>query len=257
MARLEAMMRTTISREVVRHTVEVALALALSGVATSAGALDAPTPPRRPQFQTLPLPEAKPAAGDKPPHVETDSAEDCMATLRAAGVAFEPAQAPAGALDGCAIEAPVRLLSVAVGKQSVALKAKPLLGCAFALQFSDYVKNLLAPLGAGTMGASLVAIDTGSGYECRGRNHDNGAKLSAHAKGLALDIAALDFSDGRKVGIDAQPDPQSTAYVKALRTAACGWFTTVLGPGSDPYHASHLHFDIERHGSNGSYRICQ
>ena len=180
-----------------------------------------------------------------------------MANLRAAGVAFEPAEAPAAALDGCTIETPVRLASVTVGIRRVAVNAKPLLACAFALQFSDYVKNLLAPLGAGTMGASLVAIDTGPGYECRGRNHDNGAKLSAHAKGLALDVAAFDFSDGRKIGIDAQPDPQSTAYVKALRTAACGWFTTVLGPGSDPYHASHLHFDIERHGSNGSYRICQ
>jgi len=250
-------MKTMVSRELVRCTVEVALALALSGVVTSVGALDAPSPPRRPQFQTVPIPEAKPAVSAKSQQVEPQSAEDCMANLRAAGVAFESAEAPAAALDGCTIESPVRLAAVTIGIRRVALKAKPLLGCAFALQFSDYVKNLLAPLGAGTMSASLVAIDTGSGYECRGRNHDNGAKLSAHAKGLALDIAAFDFSDGRKVDIDAQPDPQSTAYVKALRTAACGWFTTVLGPGSDPYHASHLHFDIERHGSNGSYRICQ
>ncbi|MBI5012290.1 MAG: extensin family protein [Methylocystis sp.] len=240
MARLKAKARTTISRELVRCTVEVALALALSAVATSVGALDAPSPPRRPEFQNVPLPEAKPAVGDKPPRVEPESAEDCMANLRAASVAFEPAEAPAGALDGCAIEAPVRLVSVTVGIRRVALIAKPLLGCGFALQFSDYVKNLLAPLGAGTLGASLVAIDTGSGYECRGRNRDNEV-----------------FSDGRKIRIDAQSDPQSTAYVKTLRTAACGWFTTVLGPGSDPYHASHLHFDIERHGSNGGYRICQ
>jgi hypothetical protein len=254
MARLKAM--TMISRELVRCTVEVALALALSAVATSAGALDAPSPPRRPQFQNVPLPEAKPAVGDTP-RVETEPAEDCMANMRAAGVAFEPAEAPAGALDGCAIEAPVRLVSVTVGIRRVALIAKPLLACGFALQFSDYVKNLLAPLGAGTVGASLVAIDTGSGYECRGRNHDSGAKLSAHAKGLALDVGAFVFSDGGKIRIDAQSDPQSTAYVKTLRTAACGWFTTVLGPGSDPYHASHLHFDIERHGSNGGYRICQ
>ena len=250
-------MMTTICRELVRCTVEVALALALSGVATSAVALDAPSPPRRPQFQTIPLPEAKPAVGAKPQQVEPQSAEDCMANLRAAGVAFEPAEAPAAALDGCTIETPVRLASVTVGIRRVAVNAKPLLACAFALQFSDYVKNLLAPLGAGTMGASLVAIDTGPGYECRGRNHDNGAKLSAHAKGLALDVGAFVFSDGRKIAVDAQPDAQSTAYVRGLRTAACGWFTTILGPGSDPYHASHLHFDIERHGSNGNYRICQ
>ncbi|WP_246720084.1 extensin family protein [Methylocystis sp. H62] len=247
----------TMSRERVRFTVEVTLALMLSGVATSAGALDAPTPPRRPEFQTGPLPEAKPAVGAQPQQAAPQPAEDCMANLRAAGVAFEPAEAPAGALDGCAVEAPVRILSITVGVRRVVVNAKPLLACPFALQFSDYVKNLLAPLGAGMTGASLVAIDTGPGYECRGRNHDNGAKLSAHAKGLALDVGAFVFSDGRKIAVDVQPDAQSTAYVRGLRTAACGWFTTILGPGSDPYHASHLHFDIERHGSTGGYRICQ
>ena len=180
-----------------------------------------------------------------------------MAKLRATAVDFEQAEAPPGDLDGCAIEAPVRLVAVTVGKRRVELNAKPVLSCAFTLQFSDFVKNLLAPLGSGAVDASLVAIDTGSGYECRGRNHDSKAKLSAHAKGLALDVSAFVFSDGRKIGIDSQADPQSTAYVKALRSAACGWFTTVLGPGADSHHATHLHFDIERHGSNGSYRICQ
>ena len=43
----------------------------------------------------------------------------------------------------------------------------------------------------------------------------------------------------------------------AVRTAACGWFTTVLGPGSDAFHASNMHLDIELHGSSGSYRICE
>ena len=42
-----------------------------------------------------------------------------------------------------------------------------------------------------------------------------------------------------------------------LRTAACGWFTTILGPGSDAAHATHWHLDIERHGSSDRYRICQ
>jgi hypothetical protein len=42
-----------------------------------------------------------------------------------------------------------------------------------------------------------------------------------------------------------------------MRTAACGWFTTVLGPGSDAFHANHMHLDIEKHGPSGSYRICE
>jgi hypothetical protein len=42
-----------------------------------------------------------------------------------------------------------------------------------------------------------------------------------------------------------------------VRTAACGWFTTVLGPGSDSFHSNNMHLDIESHGASGSYRICQ
>ncbi|MFO1123907.1 MAG: extensin family protein [Methylocystis sp.] len=237
----------------------MAFALILSVAATDVVALEIPTPPRRPDSsRKQPVPEAKPPSEGRPPQTTaTESREGCMAALGGASADFEPAQSPAGDLNGCAIDAPVRLAAVTVDKRRVELRAKPLLSCAFALQFSDFVKNLLEPLAGGTTKASLVAIETGSGYECRGRNHDSDAKLSAHARGLALDVSAFVFSDGRKIGIDAQPDPQSTAYVKALRTAACGWFTTVLGPGSDPFHATHLHFDIERHGSSGSYRICQ
>ena len=35
--------------------------------------------------------------------------------------------------------------------------------------------------------------------------------------------------------------------VDSVRTAACGWFTTVLGPGSDAAHTDHLHVDIAPH----------
>jgi hypothetical protein len=42
-----------------------------------------------------------------------------------------------------------------------------------------------------------------------------------------------------------------------LRTSACGYFTTVLGPGADAAHASHYHFDLGVHGKSGNYRICK
>lgn len=180
-----------------------------------------------------------------------------MAKLRAAPLVFEPAETPAGERNGCSIDAPVRITAVRIDTGSVALTAKPVLSCVFALQFSDFVRNLIAPLGAGTVEASLVAIDTGPGYQCRGRNQNPEAKLSAHAKGRAIDVGAFVFSNGRKIAVAGETDPRSTAYLKSLRAAACGWFTTVLGPGSDPFHASHFHLDMERHGSSDSYRICQ
>jgi hypothetical protein len=42
-----------------------------------------------------------------------------------------------------------------------------------------------------------------------------------------------------------------------MRQAACGWFTTVLGPGADAAHAEHVHFDVLRHGASDNYRICE
>jgi hypothetical protein len=45
--------------------------------------------------------------------------------------------------------------------------------------------------------------------------------------------------------------------VDTVQTAACGWFTTVLGPGSDEAHADHLHVDMAPHGTSDRYRICQ
>jgi hypothetical protein len=43
----------------------------------------------------------------------------------------------------------------------------------------------------------------------------------------------------------------------AFRTAACGYFTTVLGPGANAAHASHFHFDLAMRGKNGDHRICE
>jgi hypothetical protein len=34
-------------------------------------------------------------------------------------------------------------------------------------------------------------------------------------------------------------------FQRAVRKAACGPFTTVLGPGSDAYHDDHMHFDTK------------
>jgi hypothetical protein len=148
------------------------------------------------------------------------------------------------------------------------LPDKPIVACRFAEAFGTWVGNLVAPVLRGKLGSSPAAIRTGPGFECRPRNRIEGAKLSAHASGLAIDIAGFDFADRRVLSVkpmrEASADAASLpateageAALAALRTAACGWFTTVLGPGSDPSHADHLHLDIQLHGSSDRYRICQ
>ena len=230
----------------------VALALAASPAAQG----EHPSPPRRPELPSANPAETKPLPSEPPK--SAGAGEACYAMLKEAGAVFEPSSPPPGAsLEACVVEAPVRLSAIAMEKGSVEFGAKPLLACAFALRFTDFVRRLAGPLGAATMNAPLVAIESGPGYECRSRNRVASGKISAHGKGVAIDVSAFLFAQGRRVAVEGQPDSQSQAYLKTLRTAACGWFTTVLGPGADAAHASHLHLDIERHGASDAYRICQ
>ena len=48
-----------------------------------------------------------------------------------------------------------------------------------------------------------------------------------------------------------------TGFETAARAGACGYFHTVLGPGSDSYHRTHWHFDLEVRGSQGDGKYCK
>ena len=147
----------------------------------------------------------------------------------------------------------------------MALPDGPLLACALAEPVATWLARIAAPALEAELGSPLVAVRTGPGYECRGRNRQAGGKPSAHAAGRALDVASFELADKRVLPISAMPAAgsavgragEAAGVLQALRISACGWFTTVLGPGSDAFHADHLHVDIERRGSSDRYRICE
>jgi hypothetical protein len=224
-----------------------------------------PLPPPRPietpspATPAAPQPEAPPApTANAPPAVP--AAEDCLAGLKAAGFEIEPAEPPQVWNELCRIETPVRLKAVPVAikpETVVRLANQPILTCRFAGPFGRWIGDLVAPLVAGIKGSELKAVQTGPGFECRNRNRATTGKLSAHAQGLAIDIAGFELANGTTLRIKPEPDTAPDPALAALRTAACGWFTTILGPGTDEAHGDHLHVDIERHGSSDRYRICQ
>jgi hypothetical protein len=165
-----------------------------------------------------------------------------------------------GTKAACTIEVPVRLKSVTARARAVTevhLPEEPIVSCEFAERLTAWLGHLVAPLIAGRMSADLRAVRTGPGYECRNRNGAANGKLSAHAVGKAIDISALELSSGKLIPIKPDGDEAMRNVVDSLRTAACGWFTTVLGPGSDAAHTDHLHVDITLHGTSDRYRICQ
>jgi hypothetical protein len=232
----------------------VALALGLAAsIETMAGEPPLP-PPRPPELAT---PEK---AGGQPPSQAPsgDAASTCLTKLIAGGASAEAAAAPATSVEGCGIDAPIRLLSITVAEGDVvSLPDRPLLDCQFAAVLADYVRLIVAPLGQAMLHAKVAAIETGPGYQCRTQDGIVGAKISAHAKGLAVDFVAIEFADKRRLLVARQTGGDEASYFRAVRTAACGWFTTVLGPGADAFHATNMHLDVDQHGSSGSYRICE
>jgi hypothetical protein len=186
--------------------------------------------------------------------------EACLARLRAADVRFDIPTMPVASKAACTIEVPVRLKSVATRARAVIdvdLPEEPVVSCLFAERLTAWLGHLVAPLIAGRMSADLGAVRTGLGYECRNRNGATNGKLSAHAEGKAIDISGFELSSGKFIPIKPDGDETMRNVVDTVRTAACGWFTTVLGPGSDAAHTDHLHVDMALHGASDRYRICQ
>ncbi len=215
----------------------------------------------------IPFPRVKPQTLGKqamvipriiPEDMPPDDNTGCLQKLRAAGAKFT---VPASNVDSgsCHVQNPVNLKAIKARGSSIELPDGPLLNCRFALQFSKWLKESGSPILAAQLGSPLNRIATGPGYECRGRNRDSSAKISEHGFGNAVDIATLRLQDGRLLDVAeaSRPNSANSAVWHGLRASACGYFTTVLGPGSNGAHQGHFHFDLGVHGKNANYRICE
>lgn len=153
----------------------------------------------------------------------------------------------AAKLKGCGLEDGVSVISVA----GVALTQPAAVDCTTAKALKAWVETGAKPA-IGRKGGGLVALQVAASYSCRGRNNQSGAKVSEHGRGRAVDISALVLADGTAVTV--LKGWGSKSYGKPLasaRKAACGPFNTVLGPGSDRFHADHFHLDTAR--GRGAY----
>lgn len=208
----------------------------------------APSPVRHPADPALanPMPDG------------TLAGERCLAQLAALNVRFSQGITPVSS-SACSVYEAVTLTSMTVAGTEVKFPDKPLLTCGFAARFASWIADQAAPAAKVSTGSSLKAVGTGPGYQCRGRNGDNSAKLSEHAFGNAVDIEYLGLSDGRKVHVEssALSTAMDASFLNTLRGEGCTYFTTVLGPGTNAAHAHHFHFDLERRGKKGNHKLCQ
>lgn len=184
----------------------------------------------------------------------------CLAALADLGVQAEPATIEP-AEPACVVEQPVRLHGIASGRDTLGFVETPILACGFTTVLTRWLAEIAIPTAVYHFDQPAAEVLVGPGFACRPRNQQPGAELSVHAFGIALDIRGFELADGEQVLI-GPPDgtargAPARAFLDGLRTSACGYFTTVLGPGSDSFHEDHLHVDLASHDSSDHYRICE
>ncbi len=208
-----------------------------------------PVSPSPPQTSPPVAPETV-----SPPSAEQAGA--CLKALAATGTSFAPVPQPETS-PACQVDTPVRLNSFVTKAGVVKLPDQPTFKCAFALKLSQFVDQQMQPLVQKSMGSAVVAMGTGPGFNCRGRNGDFSAKMSEHAIGDAVDIEYMKLANASRIQVkDALTvESPSFAFLRDMRASACNEFTTVLGPGANAAHVEHFHLDLEVR--RGSYRICE
>jgi hypothetical protein len=207
----------------------------LSPASLLAQAIPVPTP--RPTIDA-PKPVLQPVPEQSRPSWNETSA--CAVQLKELNVKFKLVP-PVKDTKGCSIAEPVEVETLPGG---VALTPPGLLDCPTAAQLAQFTQTIIEPKAVSILGSSIKTVSQSSAYVCRTRN--GSAKLSEHAFGRAIDVASFTTAAGKTIEVKAQADDKSAEarFLDEVRAAACGPFKTVLGPGSDPDHALHFHFDM-------------
>jgi hypothetical protein len=213
-----------------------------------------PLPPRRPADLAAPAPRqplaATPSQTSMPTLPRGDDAETCAAVLAGGNVVAETS--PPIRSGQCGIEHPLMLKAIVLGdKRQIKLEPPVAMRCRLADAIAAWVIEEVAP-NVAAAGSPLAALSGVGAYECRGRNGVPGAILSQHAIGNAFDLAGLKLADGHVISVQEQKNVQ---LFEKIRAGACARFTTVLGPGADASHKTHVHVDLQERRHD--YKMCQ
>lgn len=140
------------------------------------------------------------------------------------------------------------------------LQGGAMMRCDTARALALWARDFARPAAATLPNAPrLTGFQLGTTYDCRARvgTGSSKPKLSEHALGNAIDIMGFTFDGADPLQVSPREDSgdQTEAFQRAVRGAACLFFTTVLGPGANAAHDNHLHLDVA--ARRGGWRLCQ
>ena len=185
----------------------------------------------------------------------------CKALLNGLDISYS-ALDPIGEEGGCGAPAPIEVTSVA----GVKLSPPATQTCAMAAALATWIAEDVQPAAKKRLGTEVTEIRTATSYACRRRNNGSSGKMSEHSKANALDMSGFTFAKKADVTVGGGQNwgdgllgaiglSKGGSFLEDIRKSACTHFTTVLGPGSDPFHGDHFHVDVLQR--KGDYRICQ
>ena len=191
-----------------------------------------------------------------PPPIETEDPallKACLTELQRLGVVYKDIPRIDDG-NGCGIDHPLLVTSLG---NNITLQPEGTMRCETALQLSHWTADVVVPmLKTAKPQEELAGLEQASTYVCRKRNGAQTGKISEHAHGNAVDIAGLKFKSGNSFSIKPRMKDSTMdgALQRAITTAACLYFTTVLDPGSDKAHETHLHLDVIKRKND--FRYC-
>jgi hypothetical protein len=174
----------------------------------------------------------------------------------------------------CGTPAPILLRRVG----AVEIVPPAVVNCRIAARLSEWVEQKVQPIATEVLEAPVVRIVNASAYTCRQRVGSSKDRLSEHSFANALDVSAFVMKDGRTIDVlthwgatDRDRNAQATlgaaiggslaqplsdvgqeeaaltrenVFLRRTHEAACGTFSTVLGPEANEAHRNHLHLDL-------------
>ncbi|MBX5161672.1 extensin family protein [Rhizobium sp. NZLR8] len=187
------------------------------------------------------------------PSVMPTSELACRHELKRMGVLFDE-KPPISNGPACQVPYPVSLkgLSGNIGVQPAVT-----LNCQVTLAFAKWVKNELAPSARYRYWTGIKTIQPLGGYSCRRMNNSRQKynPMSEHARGNAIDVGKFVLKNGHEIDVRKKGlfSLREGRLLKAVRSDSCRYFNTVLGPGSNPEHWNHFHFDLRSRKSGKAY----
>lgn len=162
------------------------------------------------------------------------------------------------AIDGpgtCGMQQPLKVSAFSGG--GIGLTSSATLSCPIVATTDKWLAEVVQPAAMNVLGAQVIELRAGS-YSCRAMNNGTGtSRTSEHAFGNAVDVFSFRLNDNRVVTVKDgwRGSSEEQNFLREVFVGACEHFSTVLGPGADPFHYDHFHIDLARH-SKGR-RICK